>query len=143
MMVECRAFETKKNRREATFYFFIYYNYMLRVAKGRAGKSAIVNSYQVRAQGREVKGNLYIVEGQVVGAGSERVREEWRMAEGGTCRWVVGGGVSVSWESGKRWEGVHAGMGYLAVVTINDQRTNLPSFYKLNEVVPYFNYNSH
>ncbi len=27
----------------------------------RAG--AIVNSYQVRAQGREAKGNLYIVEG--------------------------------------------------------------------------------
>ncbi len=75
--------------------------------------SAIVNSYQVRTQGREAKGNLYIVVGGVVVGGVKEVRRE-----GGACRYGVFG-VS------------------------HDQPTNLPSFYKLNEVVPYFNYSSH
>ncbi len=53
------------------FIFLIYY-YYIRVRKGKVGGSAIVNSYQVRAQGREVKDSLYIVEDLGVGGGSER-----------------------------------------------------------------------
>ncbi len=60
---------------------------MLRVAKGRAGGSAIVNSYQVQAQGREVKGNLYIVEGRAGGWASMSGKRGERQEGGAAVRW--------------------------------------------------------